>query len=118
MVRAGSIDYTKYITTTKETKMKPSNDREAITLILQGMVDKGHSLTSVNDGEENYPVSTVEEAVGHVTDVDIATVEMTNKEGEYAWIWFVLGNDPEEVASDYTTNLDPDLRNIVDPWWK
>jgi hypothetical protein len=98
--------------------MKPSNDREAITLILDGLVKAGHTLTSVIDDtwnkDEKTPVSTVAEAVDLATGVDEAFVLLDNEE---AWIYFVLGNDPEEVACNYTTNLDPDLSNITDPWW-
>lgn len=97
--------------------MKPSNDREAVTLILQGLVDKGHRLTEVRDDTWNpddlTPVTTVAEAVDLVMAVDEAVVFLDDN----AWIFFVLGNDPEEVACDYTVNLDPDLSSIVDPWW-
>lgn len=97
--------------------MKPSNDREAITLILEGLQADGWVLTRVNDSEESYRLgNNITRAVGHVTDVDFAHVFMERGE-ETGWVWFVLGNDPEEVAADYSTNLDPTLSNIVDPWW-
>lgn len=99
--------------------MNPSNDKEAITLILEGLVAAGHTLGGViddtwNKDEIQYP-ATIEDAVALVTGVDEAFVYM---DGQDAYIYFVLGNDPEEVASDYTTNLDPDLSNITDPWWE
>jgi hypothetical protein len=99
--------------------VKPSNDREAVTLILQGLVDKGHVLDQVQDDTwssdpaDNTKVSTVAEAVELVMGVDEAFVIFEN-----GYIYFVMGNDPEEVACDYTVNLDPDLSNITDPWWK
>lgn len=98
--------------------MKPSNDREAVTLILQGLVDKGHVLKEVQDDTwnpdpaDNVKVSTVSEAVEVVMSVDEAFVIF-----ERGYVFFVLGNSPEEVACDYTVNLDPDLSNITDPWW-
>lgn len=105
--------------------MRPSNDREAITLILEGMVAKGHSIVAVIDDTWNRDdktyTSSVEEAVGLVCGVDEAFVLLNTAGSDHndddAWIYFVLGNDPEEVACDYTTNLDPDLSNITDPWW-
>ena len=97
--------------------MKPSNDREAITLILDHMKADGWTLTEVNDGEEEFVVNNVTvTAVMHVTDVDEATVVM-HKGDERGWVWFVLGNSPEEVAADYTTNLDPHLSALTDKWW-
>jgi len=98
--------------------MKPSNDREAITLILEGLVKTGHTLVETDDGEEVIPTPTVEDAVEAVTAVDMATVVMRTPAGERRWVWFVQGNEPEEVAADYTVGLDPDLSNIVDPWWE
>ena len=101
--------------------MKPSNDREAITLILTGMVEKGYVLTETADDtwnpDERVETTTVEAAVEAVMAVDEAVVYLGTPKGEGAWIYFVLGNDPEEVACNYTTNLDPDLSNITEPWW-
>ena len=98
--------------------MRPSNDREAITLILNGLVMAGHTITAViddtwNKDEKTY-TSNVHEALALVTSVDEAFVLFDD---ESAWVYFVLGNEPEEVACNYTTNLDPDLSNITDPWW-
>lgn len=101
--------------------MRPSNDREAITLILQGLVDTGHTIYEVADDtwnlDQRWQVSMVETAVDYVDNVDEAYVFLLTPNREDAWIRFVLGNEPEEVACDYTTNLDPDLSDIVDPWW-
>lgn len=108
--------------------MKPSNDREAITLILNGLAEKGWITYMVQDDtwnpdpEENTRVNTVAEAVDVVMGVDEAFVYLTRdldtvNEGPDAYIYFVLGNEPEEVAADMTTNLSPDIDPIIDPWW-
>lgn len=101
--------------------MRPSNDREAVTLILDGLTSLGMKVTSVCDDtwnpNETTDVSTVAEAVDLVMGVDEATVYITNLDGKESFIYFVLGNDPEEVACDYGVSLDPHLSNIVDPWW-
>lgn len=108
--------------------MKPSNDTEAITLILQGLADKGWRCYMVQDDTwnsdpaDNVMISTIEQAVEVCTGVDEAFAYFLHgddvaDDGPSAWIHFVLGNDPEEVASNYTTNMDPDLDNIVKPWW-
>lgn len=104
--------------------MKPSNDKEAITLILKGLAAKGRTVTHVIDDtwdkENKTPVSSIDEAVGLITGVDEAFALFGVDDEGYAdaYIYFVLGNDPEEVACDYTTNLDPDLSNITRPWWE
>lgn len=106
--------------------MKPSNDREAIRLILQGLVAKGHKIVGYIDDTWNRDdktyTSSVSEAADAMNGVDEGFVLFNSKDyegtGYDAWVYFVLGNDPEEVACNYTINLDPDLSNITDPWWE
>lgn len=108
--------------------MKPSNDKEAITLILEGMKAKGWSCLMVqddtwsNDEADNPRVTTIPEAVEVITGVDEAFAYLykegnTDHSNPDGYIYFVLGNSPEEVACDYSVGLDPDLSSIIDPWW-
>lgn len=97
--------------------MEPNSDREAVSLIIKGMLATGHKLMSVFDTEENIFVNTEEEALDAIFAVDTAHLHLRLPNGDTGWIWFVLGNDPEEVAADYTVNLDPHVDNIVSPWW-
>lgn len=104
--------------------MKPSNDKEAITLILKGLTKAGCKVTSVCEDSWNpndlTAVSSVTEAVDMVTRVDEAVVYLDLPEGaerESTFIYFVLGNDPEEVACDYGVSLSPYIDPIVEPWW-
>lgn len=98
--------------------MKPSNDKEAIFLILDGLREQGVMVTEVHDGEEEIPVASVSDAVEAVTAVDMATVYVTKPNGGESFIFFVLGNDPEEVAADYGVSLSNYIDPIVDPWWE
>lgn len=97
--------------------MKPSNDREAITLILEGLTEKGIEPYEVYDSEEMIKVHTVEEAVEAVTAVDDASVYVRLPDGTESFIYFVQGNDPEEVACDYGVTLSEFIEPITDPWW-
>lgn len=97
--------------------MKPNSDLEAVHLIIEGMLATGHKLMSVFDTEENIFVNTLEEALDAIFAVDMAHLHLRLPNGDTGWIWFVLGNDPEEVAADYTVNLDPHIDNIISPWW-
>ncbi len=101
--------------------MKPSNDREAITLILDGLTNVGCKVTSVGDDtwnpEETQEVSSVQEAVDLVTNVDEAIVYVDLPDGRTSFIFFVLGNDPEEVACDHGVNFSEYIDPIVRPWW-
>lgn len=97
--------------------MKPSNDREAITLILDGLRAKGVTPYVVNDGEDVVPVDSTAAAVEAITAVDEATVEVSLPDGRESFIFFVLGNDPEEVVCDHGVSLSEFIDPIVDPWW-
>lgn|SRR6478735_11384772 len=98
--------------------MKPSNDREAITLIVDGLLEKGVTLRYVDDTMENVPVSETIDAVGAITAVDEAVLYVTLPNGKGSHIFFVLGNSPEEVACDYGVSLSDYIEPIVNPWWE
>ena len=95
----------------------PSTDSAAIRQILGGLLNEGYTLSHVWDGDEEIVVKNVNEAVEAVMSGDMAHVYVKTPAGEYGWVWFVLGDSPEEVAADYTTNLDPALGEITSPWW-
>lgn len=101
--------------------MKPSNDREAVLLILQGMTAAGCQIDSVADDtwnpDELQFTSDPAEATEMVMAVDEATVYIKLPNGQKSWVFFVLGNDPEEVACDHGVNLSPYIDPIVTPWW-
>lgn len=101
--------------------MKPSNDHEAITLIVKGLQKAGCRLWYVNDGEDEVNVSTTAEAVEAITAVDMAHLFVylpDDAPRETSFVWFVLGNEPMEVAADYGVSLSPYIDPIVDPWWE
>lgn len=102
--------------------MKPSNDREAIALILYGLEQRGCKVTEVAqdtwEPDDLTPVTSVSEAVDLVMEVDEATVYVDRPDGGGSFIYFVLGNEPEEVACDYGVSLSEFIDPITDPWWK
>jgi hypothetical protein len=92
-------------------------ERMAVRMILQHVVDNGWRIDGVDDGgEEVVPAATVAEAHEAVFAVDEARVYVSKKvpgptgyptdnETKRGWMYFTLGNDPEEVLSDYTVNI-------------
>lgn len=111
--------------------MKPSNDREAISLIIKGLKKAGCTMVSVRDGAgEDFPYTTKKDALDNLTSCDESVLFVglppeTNDDAGYvethvreSHIYFVLGNDPEEVACDYGVSLSPFLDPIIKPWWE
>lgn len=99
--------------------MKPSTDREAISLIIDGLIERGCKPTVSRDGgNDDLPYADKNEALDWLTSCDESVLFVDLPDGNDGYIYFVLGNDPEEVPSDYTVNLEKFLDPIVQPWWE
>lgn len=96
--------------------MKPSSDREAITLIMNGLAERDVFPFAVNDGEEMIATGDTAEVLDAVMAVDEAVVWVTLPNGAETFIFFVLGNDPEEVVCDHGVSLSEYIDPIVDSW--
>ena len=97
---------------------KPSTDRGAIQQIIRALRQADHTLLEVFDGEDTIKVSNEKEALDAIMAVADATLFVRNPEGDgNPWVRFVMGNDPEEVAADYTVSLCPILDPLTESWW-
>lgn len=97
---------------------KPGTDKAAIRQIIREAKKNGLSVRKVANGDEDIAVSTENEAIEEVMSVDEAVLYFKNAEGaNNGYIYFVLGNDPEEVACDYTVSLEPWLGPLTESWW-
>lgn len=96
----------------------PSSDVAAIRQIIRALVADGYTLHSVCDADEETLVKNETEAIAAIDAVDIARlwVWKGSNDDPIGWVLFVLGNDPEEVAADWTTNLTP-VDTVTDSWW-
>lgn len=104
--------------------MKPSNDREAISLIIDGLIERGVKPTICRDGEnEDLSYTDKDSALDWLTSCDesVLFVELPEADPESgrtsSHIYFVLGNSPEEVACDCGVSVSPYLDPITEPWW-
>lgn len=95
----------------------PQSDRAAIRQTIRALKAAGWSLDSVWDGEESEPVSNESEALKVIMGLDQAHLYVT-RDGENAWVFFVLGNDPEEVINNYTISLDDAIEPLTDGWFE
>lgn len=102
--------------------MKPTNDREAISLIIDGLIERGVTPILSRNGENDDLVYTDKEsALDWLTSCDESVLLVRLPEGasrETSHVYFVLGNAPEEVACDYGVSVAPYLDPIVYPWWQ
>lgn len=100
--------------------MKPQSDREAISLIIDGLIERGVIPRGAVDGEGDFEeFTTTEAAVDWITSCDDGRLDVTIPDTMTdTWVYFVLGNDPEEVAADYGVSLGEYIDPIIDPWWE
>ncbi len=99
----------------------PKTDAAAVLAILTALHDDGltPSIVSYCDGDAVgiEGLTPVPAAVGEVLAVDDATVHFTRDGVPVShWIRFVMGNDPAEVACDWTVSLDHIIDPILDSW--
>lgn len=104
-------------------KSAPKSDKSAISLIIDGLIARGCTITNIRDGAgEDFPYTTKEDALYNLTSCDESVMHVgmpeTSENGiNESFIYFVLGNDPEEVVCDYGVSLSKYLDPITDPWW-
>lgn len=98
----------------------PTSDRGGIQQAIRALRADGWTLDHVNDGGERVKVTTETEAIEAIMAVDEAWLHV--KRGSEAdgtdargYAFFVLGNAPDEVVCDYTTNLTA-LDTLIDEW--
>lgn len=96
----------------------PSSDQAAIRQIIRALRAAGYTLDSVNDGEEDVPVKTETEAIEAIMAVDCATLYVDHPTKRSSHVFFVLGNDPEEVACDYGVSLSDVIDPLTESWWE
>lgn len=97
---------------------KPSTDRAAITQTLKALAEAGWTAHAVDQREdEPEKVATVQQAVKLVMEVDEAFVFVRRGE-ETGWVFFVLGNDPDEVICNHTVGLSDVLDPLMEGWWE
>lgn len=95
----------------------PSSDSAAIRQIIRAIRSAGYVLDLVHDGEEEIPVATEQDAVEMITAVDDATLYFYSTDRKRnPHVRFVLGNEPFEVANDWSESLSPVIDPLVDKW--
>lgn len=102
----------------------PKTDRAAISAIIDGLIKAGCTPTVARDCEnEDLPYTDKNSALDHLTSgdesvlfVDLPPNDESGRESTH--VYFVLGNEPIEVAADYGVSLEPYIDPITKPWWE
>ena len=96
---------------------KPKSDKAAIRQTIRALKKADYELDCVFDGEDWIKPKTEAEAIEAITAVDAATLYVELPTDDIArWVYFVMGNDPEEVICDYTINLEHVIGPLMESW--
>lgn len=103
----------------------PTTDRGGIEQVIRALRAAGWELDFVCDGEEDVPVKTELEATEEVLAVDDAYLNVKRefdetgqvRRADTGYVYFVMGNDPDEVVCDYTTNLESVIGPLTTSWF-
>jgi hypothetical protein len=82
----------------------PTTDRGGIQQTIRALVADGWALSHVYDSEENVRVSNELQAIEAIEATGYAILHVRKGDAK-GWVQFVLGNAPDEVICDYSTNL-------------
>lgn len=98
----------------------PTSDRGGVLQTLRALQAAGWAMHHTYDGEDSTRTGTVQAATDAVMAVDDAVVHVRQEgydtSNETGWVRFVLGNDPDEVVCDYTSNLESVIGPLFDSW--
>lgn len=94
----------------------PTSDTAAIRQVIRTLKAAGYALDRVHDGEDDITVRTEPDAIAAITAVDDAWLHVTHPSERPSAVWFVLGNDPEEVIANYGESLSPVLDPLIERW--
>ena len=95
----------------------PSSDSAAIRQVVRALRAADYGILDVDNGDGPVALDTEADIIEEATAADEATMRVSLPNGGIGWIFFVLGNDPEEVVCDHSVNLSPVLDALTDGWW-
>ena len=81
-----------------------NNWKPVIEDIIKCLSNNGLTLHSVDNGDGEVLVDTIDEAVEEINATDESDLYVKNPEGKKRWIFIVLGNEPFETICDYTVD--------------
>ena len=94
----------------------PTTDQEGIARVVRALVADGWTPYGCDGGDGLEPLKGGSmEAEAAVMDYDDAFL-FVRKGVDGGWVRFVMGNEPEEVAADWTVNLTA-VETETREWW-
>lgn len=96
----------------------PRDERSAVRQVLIALGKAGWSATGLEYSDGEFCDADVRDRGDLESEIfAVDNVFMHVKRGdETAWLYFVFGNDPEEVVCNSSLNVDQDLQDLYRKW--
>lgn len=100
-------------------KLRQGVERAIVSRIVDDLLARGYALSvDYGDGDPDYEVARSRDRSAvlgalFACDEERLFVHREGQERPFAWIFLVYGNDGWDVVSDYTTNLEDDLKGAT-----
>lgn len=95
----------------------PTSDKAGVRQTYRTIKNAGLRVVVVDGaGEEFHNLTTEDEVIAEVMSCDDGYFIVFDGDQRIGFIWFVFGNDPEEVICDYATSLSYLIDPLTDGW--
>jgi hypothetical protein len=96
----------------------PSTDKAGVKKVYKALTEAGMSIVVIDGaGEEFHNLTTEEQVISEVMSCDDGYFVAYHDGERIGFVWFVYGNSPEEVVSDYSVSLDYLLGPLTESWY-
>lgn len=97
---------------------KPSTDKAGVRQTYRALKGAGYTIVVQDGAGEEFHGLNENDAIGEVMSCDDGYFLVFDADGNrVGWVWFVFGNDPEEVICDHATSLSHVLDPLTESWW-
>lgn len=98
----------------------PESDKAGVRQTIRALRKADHVIHRVQDGEgERFyfaPNASEDDIIAEVMSCDDGYLLVTLPNGSTSHVYFVFGNDPEEVICDHGVSLSPVLDLLTESW--
>src|SRR5687768_7738639 len=95
----------------------PRDDKAGVKQTFKALTAAGYTVDVIDGAGETFKGLSKKEAVEEVMSCDDGYFLAMLDGEQVGWVWFVFGNEPEEVISDHSTTLSHVLDPLTKEWW-
>lgn len=100
----------------------PESDKAGVRQTIRALRTAKHTVYAVEDGEGAIipfgPNASEDDIIAEVMSCDDGFLLVLTPDGENSHVYFVFGNDPDEVICDHGVSLSPVLDTLMQGWWE